>query len=605
MSLTVLDVSAKAAPIAKIFDPVKLEAMQEPLAVRVEKIKGSTRTPIPLPAGEDGSAQGSNFSKEDVRGLEAWLVTEWAGGGMYSITVTDSSMPAPMKHDWTIYYNPQTHPEKTPPTLMAPVQQPVAADNQPSQPQQVRSMAFPPAFPNGFPQQVQQPQAQPGQPQQFYQQPPAWWQFPQAPAPRTELPLAGSSAAAAAADAERRRLEDQVRAMNEQLARAREEQLQAQHRQELERVRAEQAAAIDGLKQTIAGLATTANARPAVDPAFQAQIEALKEQNRILAQAAENEKREREAERREREIKDMIARQADDSRRQAEEARRAQEQMQASFAAQLAAMTAANANKGPDPMIMFLQENARQQVESAREQARNQLAQMTAMQSFMMKPGEIMAMAKESSSGVDSATRSLTNTYQDIFQMQRAAIEQIVALQGNGGSETIALIEKGMERASSFAERFIGGKTKEAVTAQQSQAQMAQAQAAAMQAQAAALQAQARMQATAAQQQQQQPDNGLNGIAAVAGPAGDTRVAQTSTVQPAGQVITPPADSWTTGPVLPSQPPSTVKKVLGRTDAEWFGPILPQVEELRKNVATFMHSIAQKPPTIKDRKSVV
>lgn len=579
----------KNPSVAKVFDPAKLEAMSEPLAVRVEKLKGNTRMLIPLPGGDDGSPQGANWSKEDVKNLEQWLVTEWAGGGMYSITVTDGTVPQAQKHDWQIFYNPQEFPEKVPPTLQA-----AAAERphaQPQQPSQVRSM-FPSAFTTGLPAGAQAQQAAPGQPTTVY--------VPyQQPAPYQAQPIARvDTSAVAAADAERRRLEDQLKEMQAQLARAREEQMHTQHRQELERaearMRTEQSAIKDqfeGLKQAIAQLAT-ANARPAVDPA----MEALKEQNRLMMQQVEEAKREREAERRERELRDSIAAQKEDTRRQIEA-------MNAQLAATLAA---AQANKAPDPMIMFLQENARQQIEAAKEASRNQTAQFAQLQALMMNPRDIMAMTKESSNGLEATTRQITSAYQAILEMQRNAVEQIMQLNGSGGNETMQLIEKGIDRASSFAERFIGGKTKEAVTTQQTQAQLAQANAAAMTAQANAMHAQAAMQANAARQ----ADSGLNGarppiqptpVPAKAGPSGETQVSQTSSVPIANANAN---EQWTTGPVPPVVVGPPVKRVLGHTDEEWFGPILPKVTELREGVARFIESIAKTPPRLNKDGSV-
>lgn len=568
---------------AKVFDPAKLEAMSEPLSVRVEKIKGNSRTPIPLPAGDDGSPQGSNWSKEDVKGLEAWLVTDWSGGGMYAITVTDSSMPTPAKHDWTIFYNPQDYPEKVPPTLSAAAapDRPIAS---PQQPQQVRQMgSFPSAFHNGLPQNV------PGQPTTVYVQQPA----PQPHYATQREPVVrydANAAALAAAEADRRRMEDQLKEMQAQLQRAREEQMQAQHRQELERtearMRAEQQAQNEKftkLEQMIAQLATAATTRPVIDPA----IEQLKEQNRLLAAEREAERREREAERREREMKDQMQRQAEETRRQIETMQQ---------------LITSQQNKGPDPMMMFLQENARQQVEFAKEQARNQTAQMQQLSTYMLNPRDVMAMAKESSNGLDQATRSITSTYQSILEMQRNAVEQILQLNQGGGNETIALIEKGLERASSMAERYLGGKTKEAVSAQQTQAELAKANAAAMQAQAQAMAVQAAMQRQAhqqAQQQAQQPDSGLNGVRmpANAGPSGETQVSQTSSVKPAN-------DAWTTGPVPPIVESAPVKRTHGHTDEEWFGPILPKVTELREGVDRCIESLKMSPPRLAKNGSV-
>jgi len=571
----------KQPRVSKIFDPTKLDAMNEPLSVRVEKMKGGTRTPIPLPPGEDGSLQGTNWSKEDVGGLEQWLVNEWAGGGMYAITVLDSSMPSPMKHDWEVFYNPVNYPEKIPPTLVASSLPPAPPQPlQPSQPQ-VRSMStFPNGLPSGLqgsvPQQVvyvdrpvhQQPLPQPVQQQQPFQ------------------PVNPMLAANAAADAERRRYEDQLKVMSDQLARQREEMLQAQFRQELDRkladAKAEQNAnneRFSRMEQLIEKMITT-NSRPGVDPA----LEQLKEQNRMLAAQAENERREREAERREREMKDLIRQQAEDSRRQIEA-------MNAQLVAQQLTV-----NKGPDPMIMFLQENARQQVEATKEAARNQTTQMAQLQSFMMNPRDIMAMTKESSNGLDNVTRQITSTYQSILEMQRSAVEQILQLNQGGGNETIQLIEKGLDRASSFAERFIGGKTKEAVSQQQTQAQLAQANAAAMQAQAQAMSAQASLQAQAARQQQLQPAaSGLNGL-------NGARVATPSPAPVAPPE--PPGDAWGTGPVPPGATVQMVKRTLGHTDEEWFGPIMPKVTELRDGVSHFIDSLKQSPARLKKDGSV-
>jgi hypothetical protein len=577
---------SKPQPIStKVFDPAKLEAMNEPLSVRVEKIRGGARTMIPLPAGDDGASQGSNWSKEDIKGLEQWLVTDWSGGGTYAITVTDSSMPAPQKHDWTIFYNPQDYPERVPPTLSA-AAAPDRLIASPSQPQQVRPMgSFPSAFHHGLPTAA----APVGQPTTVYVQQPAPQPLQQPhftqrePAPRYDM----NAAALAASEADRRRMEDQLKEMQAQLQRAREEQLQAQHRQELERAEARMRAEANAqnekfskLEQLIASLAQTA-ARPAVDPA----IEALKEQNRVLAANAENERREREAERRERELRDAMQRQAEDTRRQIDAIQQA--------------MVASAANKGPDPMIMFMQENARQQIEAVKEQSRNQTAQMTQLQTYMMNPRDIMAMAKESSNGLDQATRSITSTYQSILEMQRNAVEQIMQLNSGGGNETIQLIEKGLERASSMAERYLGGKTKEAVTAQQSQAQMAQAQAQAMQAQASAMATQAAMQQRAAAAATAQPDSGLNGargVPATAGPSGDTKVSQTSSVTP--------GDGWSTAPVPPGTEVLPIKRTHGHTDEEWFGPILPKVVELRVGVDHFIESLKQNPPRLAKDSSV-
>jgi hypothetical protein len=549
----------KLAPEKKVFDPVKLDSMVEPLSVRVEKMRGNARTMIPLPLGDDGSPAGSNWTKENIRTLETWLVNEWAGGGMYLISVTDSNQPM-TKMEWTSFYPPSEYPEKTPPTLAGAARDPQVPTPQPSQ---VRSMgSFPSVFSNGLP--TASPAPSQGQaffvPQQSFS------------TPRESNYQSGFQGNQMRADDERRRYEEQLRDMQGQLARAREEALQQQYRLELDRkiteAKNEQAATnerFSRLEQLMERMMTAA-ARPAIDP----QIEALKEQNRILAAQAENERREREAERRDRELRDLVARQAEESRRQLE-------------------LITAN-NKGHDPMMMFLQENARQQIEAVKEQARNQTTQMQQLQTFMMNPRDIMAMSKESSNGLDQVTRQITGAYTDVFNMQRAAVDQILQLQGGDGNSTVALIEKGLDRASSFAERFISGKTKEATVAQQSQAQMAQAQAQAMTAQAMAMQAQAAA-ANAPQLPEPMPTStGLNGAGAVASIAPTPMNGHTAGVN----------DAWTTGPApANAEMAKPLPKRLGRTDLEWFGPILPKVEELRTGVSRFIGSLQMQPHRLK------
>ena len=522
----------------KVFDPLKLEAMTEPLSVRVEKMKGNVRTPIPLPPGADGSQQGTNWSKSDVNGLEQWLVTDWAGGGHYLITVSDSTLPTPTKMDWAVFYAPIEYPEKIPPTLSAAAQPERAAPTFAPQVRPMSNFSYPSAFPNGLPPVQAHPAPVAPAPQAYYAAP-AY--APPAPSWRDRVEVPNS--ATATAEVERRRLEEQVREMQAQVARAREEQVQAQHKAELERaeqrMRAEQFALreqFDGLKSTIAQLAQTLTANAVAKPSGpDPEVLALREEIRAQRERSEQERRDRE-------MRDLIQRQQDETRRQAEQFQLQLQQLQ---------------TKAPDPLLQFMHENARQQAEATKEQARSQQAQMERLQSFMMNPRDIMAMSRESSTGIDQVTRQITGAYQDILQMQRQAVE--MTLQLASPSESIGtVVDKNLDRLAGLADRYFGNKTREAVEAQRSQAQMATAQATAMQAQAAAMQAQA----------------GLGGAAVPAAPAEGV----------ASPVSEPAAPA---GPQVPHS--------LGKTDVEWFGPILGQVEQLRQGVATYLESIQLDP----------
>jgi hypothetical protein len=550
--------------------------MNEPLSVRVEKKKGNARQMIPLPAGDDGSPQGTNYTKEDVKGLEEYLVNQWSGGGTYIITVNDSTQPVPMQMTWESFYSPAEFPEKVPPTLSA------AAQVFP-QPQQVRAHM---AFPNGYPQGAQ---PQPQQVQGYYQQPQPQPQpnyYSVQPPPVTPTLIGGDAG-------ERRYYEGQLRSFEGQLAKAREDAIAANHRQELERERTAQNERFSKLEQMIAALAQAQiTAKPAVDPT----IEAIKEQNRALEARLENERRERDAERRERELQEQIRRTNEETQRRIEDL-----------------VTAQQANKGMDPIMMMLQQLTQQHSVAMQEQQRNFTAQLASLQGQMMSPRDILAMAKDSSSGLDQATRAITNAYTDILQMSRQAVEQALQINNPGGSETVGLIREGMERAAGFAEKYIGGKVKEATVGQQSQAEMAKAQAAHAQAQAAAMQAQVQAEALRAQAAARAA---AASAAAGAAQAPQQAPAQPVEPQPASVVNGAPSnakpangagaplDGWHTGPVPASAnvaPPldPKVRRFLGHTDDEWFGPLLPRVHELREGVARFIESLELTPRRIK------
>src|SRR5262249_29349443 len=101
----------KAASKDAELDLVKLNALQDPLLLRVVKIKGNVEQPIELPA-KDNLPPGAGWTRDEVLSLENWLVTRWSGGGYYRVTVVDSR-GAELK--WTFLIDPRTWPERVPP----------------------------------------------------------------------------------------------------------------------------------------------------------------------------------------------------------------------------------------------------------------------------------------------------------------------------------------------------------------------------------------------------------------------------------------------------------------------------------------------------------
>jgi len=98
------------------FDQGKLQGMHEPLTVRVEKMRGNVRQPIELPS--KGSEQngfsppGSNWTRDEVLGLENFILTKWSGGGYYEFTVTDAKAD---RMTWQGVWDPRLYPERIPP----------------------------------------------------------------------------------------------------------------------------------------------------------------------------------------------------------------------------------------------------------------------------------------------------------------------------------------------------------------------------------------------------------------------------------------------------------------------------------------------------------
>lgn len=98
------------------FDQVKLQGFQEPLTVRVEKKRGDVRQPIELPAKgspESGfQPPGVGWTRDEVMGLENFILTKWSGGGHYEFTVTDAKGD---RMQWGAVWDPRLYPERIPP----------------------------------------------------------------------------------------------------------------------------------------------------------------------------------------------------------------------------------------------------------------------------------------------------------------------------------------------------------------------------------------------------------------------------------------------------------------------------------------------------------
>lgn len=546
------------------FDEAKLATMVEPLNVRVERIKGTTRSPIPLPATEGSDRPpGTEWSKDDVRTIEEWLVTKWSGGGLYEVTVTDSSVPTAIAMKWQPYWDPKSFPEFHPPTLTDAQAQP-SPTPQPFSPQ-VRPMAA--AFPNGLPN-GNYPMALPQQAPTYYPQQPAYNMMPSPP------PVGTPAWATWQAEADKRKLEEELRALRDAAAQRDREAQEAKHRAELERMRVENESKAASAQRTVdtqlaemrsmlAGLASTikdaATARPVgPDPA----VEAIREQNRVLAAQVEDARRQAEADRRERDMRDLVARQAEESNRRFEELRRQHEQTIAQMQAQAIAAQA-QANR-PDAMLSLMTEQTRQHAETMKELARSNQTVIDRLQANAMNPRDILMLAKESAAGAEQATDRVTKFFGSVVEMQQKVTENALQMQP-GGSGVVDVIRDGVSGIKEVAEKYVSARGTSERFAFQAQKDVAEAQARAVEAQANA----------------------------------EIVKANPGAFGPQQPVYAPPPprqEAQLAGPRIEQAADANVKR-LGRTDVQWFtAALMPEIEQLREGVDTFVEAFETDPP---------
>lgn len=577
---------SKAAPAAKPpqrFDLQKFETMNEPFALRVEKHRGSLKHEVTPPAPD-----GEGWTKDRIRQLENWLVNEWSGGGHYSFAITDSSSPA-QTMEWVSYYPPADFPEKIPPTLQsATLPPPLPQLQQQPQPQVKQQMAnqlggaLPPA--SYFQQNPQQPQ------QQFAPQPQFSF-FPQS-LPQQQQYIPPSSVGAPPSESA------ELRMAREALAQMREQAAQREFDRRVSEMKAEgdrRFAEMQQSMQTMVAQMTQAlkeqTSRPAVDPA----VEQIREQNRRLEEQLRMQQAEVERTRREQELREQIRVGQEETRRLVEEANRRYE-----------AMAREAGSKGPDPQFLLM-------METMKEIARSSQSQFDRLQHLMMRPQDIMQMAKDSSQGADQIASQVGRTYQDIVQLQRQLIEQAAQLNQGGGNEVIGLVRDIGDKVGEWAGRYTTGKSKEAVESMRSQAEVAKANAEAMRMTQERMADMARMEASIRSGQAASMSNGT-----YVGPQGSQQAAiptatngarkapwiapKTPRVEGSGLGGASAPQPQSGGQVVPIKPAGPGRVIKGKTEEEWFGPMLDNVIELRGAVDLFIEGLTQTPP-IKAEKS--
>jgi hypothetical protein len=568
---------SKPAPIAappKRFDLQKFETMLEPFSVRIEKVKGSMKYEIPMPQSEGDNAPGTGLSKDQVRGLQDWLVNQWSGGGHYTFAIVDASSP-PQVMEWTAFYPPTEFPEKIPPTLQGafvphvPVPGSVAAAHPNNQQRVQQSMAQYPGgalLPPASAYQSNAPAIPVGHPGYY---PPVPFGY--------STPIAQPAASGSS----------EVQVLREALARSQQDAMQRDFERKLAEIKTDSDRRYVEMQQSMQAMiekmttAMQAQARavPTVDPAVEGMretIRRLEEDNRRQMEAAERHRRETE-------MRDAIKAAQDQTAGLVEESNRRFE-----------AFMASNTNKGPDPQMMLFQQILQSQMEATKEIARTSQSQFDRMQNLMMRPQDVLAMAKESSTGTDHAVSNMARQWEQMFAISRQLTEQAAQLNsGGGGNEVIGLVRDGIEKVGSWAERYTGSKAKENIAQVNAQAEVARAQADVTKAQLEGMKEAARLEAS------------LKSGAVVQMPDGSFRAGPGATqaqipAKPMGvpwkAQKAPAASSGLGGNVVPI---SDGAKIKGRTDQEWFGLILPNVKQLRAEVDAFIEGLKESPPAKK------
>lgn len=560
-----------AAARPKQFDTAKFETMVEPFTIRIEKIKGTMKMFIPLPQPEDGTAPGTGWAKDQIRDVERWLVSEWAGGGHYLFAITDSSSP-PQAMEWVAFYPITEFPEKVPPTLQG-----AFLPTAPPPTPQAKSMASFPGSGSSLP------------PASLYPQVP----MPVMPAPSPSYypapvpygyatPLGGGASSAA----------NETAMLREQLARAREEAQARDFERRLSEIKAESEKQMQALQQSMHAMvqqmtqAMQAQHKPIDTQAVQHAETIRRLEDQLRAQQAEAERARRESE-----LRDEIRRTQEAQARLVEESNR-----------RLEAFMAANANKGPDPQVMMFQQMMAAQMDAMKEMARASQAQLDRVQNHIMRPQDILAIAKESQSSTDHVVGNISRQYESMFALSRQLIEQAAQLnQGGGGNEVIGLVRDVGANLAEMARKYTGDKSKEAVAQMNAQAEIAKAQAEVQKSQLAQMAHMAAMEAAA-----KQGNAAMNaahvGGAAVRMPNG--AYAAPGAPQPA--IGAPRAKGTAKGSGLNGAPSNVVpikqapddgqRRIKGRTDLEWFGPALANVNQLRAEVAKFITALSETPP---------
>lgn len=490
------------------FETSKLMLMQEPLVLRVEKVKGNSKQPIELPSGTDGTPPGTNLTRDDILKAESFVL-DWAGGGFYSATVTDVNG---LSMSWDFGWNPQQFPEKIPPTAQAAASpQALASAGGGTQPstsmgQSLGQIAATPRVPNmsgSAP--LGQATSWPPPAGSFLSnyQPPAYVP-PSSPPPPSPL-WQGFPGHHGSTDAENRvraaelrssQLErdmleqryqgeiDKQRVANEQAMAALREEMRRMGEAQAQRGSSTETAEVKELRER---LATAERQREAdritgLETTLRQQMQDLA--TKLVEKKPDDEIRILRDEMLRRDEALKVAREQERLEREKDRADERHRQEMLAMQAKMDSMILQLSQPKSDPMVEFMKENARNQQETLKEVARSQQAQMEKITAFMINPMQLAALMKDTSSGSESMLRTITTGFGEAFGTYRTALESIAQLtNGPAVNPAVEIIQNALSKGSEIAQNWIEGKKIEAESDARkaaSAAQIARARAQAM-----------------------------------------------------------------------------------------------------------------------------
>lgn len=525
----------------------------------------------------------TGWTSGDVSGLEQWLLTEWSGGGFYSISIVDANNTS---MEWEANFDPGKYPKMVPPPLRSGANAVQAAAPPPTASLQQALPASTPVDygpgPGFYPAHVYGPPSNyvtPTQTPMMAGAPmfrPQWYpptQLVQAPSTggrdrERDLETESKAAKAALDEAlrtiERMRFDAEIQrrdmeARSEKLLR----DIEGKYQGQISDLRGAFDKQVTGLENEMREMRRAAE-RPPVDvdakleTMFERMVKPLlgnKDDDRVkrLEEELRRERDERAVQAREQQLRDEIRRMEERTSTMMREIKDAQK------------------DRGPDPILQMMQTSMQTQMEALRQVSQQQQLSMQQLTQFMMPPQAIAGIMRDASNGSDQLMKNVMGAFSSMFDLFRDGVANVLQLSGSGESPVMRVIENGLQKLGGLGEDYLKGQRDAQIAQARVQQSYIDAQAEVVKAQTAVAQAQAQPAAQPQSWANQQPG------------------------QPQAQIPGSNGANGANGAALPTQPAEPGETRRGMTDAQLFGGAYERVVELRKAVIEYTEATKERP----------